>query len=173
MIESSLDRIRPLLEDSHCKISYVDKEIMVYVDRYNEGVDSFSFNSPFNKKGFYFIIDLENFYKGAKGLEKEINNLELLLNTKIYKVYDRELKDLSTTLNSLTANVKSFNGEKHNQVFMDRMKKVNSVIVKNSNSGKTITECTELISKIREDNFTNIFYYENIIHFLNEIKDMK
>jgi hypothetical protein len=173
MIETSFDRIRPLLEDSSCKISYIDKEIMVYIDRHNEGVDSFSFNTPFNRKGFYFIVDLENFYKGGKGLEKEIHNLELLLNTKIYKVYDRELKDLSNTLSDLITSVKNFSGDKQSSTFSSRVKRVNDVIVKNLQNGKTVTDCTQVMSKIREDNFNNIFYYENIIHFLNEIKELK
>lgn len=173
MIETTLDRFRPLLEDSSCKISYVDKEILVYVDRYNSGIDSFSFNIPFNRKGFYFIIDLENFYKSAKGLEKEINNLELLLNTKIYKVYDRELKDLSDTLKELSENVKNFNGEKQNQTYSNRLKRVNEVITRNIQGGKTTTDCTQLISRIREDNFNSLFYFENVIHFLNEIKELK
>jgi hypothetical protein len=173
MIEKSFYRMKPLLEDSNCKIVYVDKELLIYIDRHNEGVDTFNFNTPFNRKGFYFIVDLENFYKGGKGLEKEINNLELLLNTKIYKVYDKELKDVSSILSQLSDTVKKFEAEKQTQTYVNRLKKVNEIMGKNIQSGKTTTDCVQLISRIREDNFNNIFFYEKIIHFLNEIKELK
>jgi len=172
MFETSFHRIKPLLEDSNYKLTHVDKEMLIYLDRHNEEVNTFSFNTPFNKKGFYFMIDLENFYKSAGNTEREIQSMEMLLNTKMYKVYDTELSDLKKTLIEIATNVKEFSSSKEITTYNDRIKRVNEVMIKNKNLGKSVTDCLEVAEKIREKNLSTLFYYEKIITFLNEIKEL-
>jgi|LauGreDrversion4_2_1035121.scaffolds.fasta_scaffold138379_4 hypothetical protein len=172
-IETSFDRIKPLLQDSVYKFAYANKELLVYIDRYNEGIEVFSFNTPFNRTGFYFIVDLENFYNLGKNIEKEIQNAEMLLNSKMYKVYDNEIQDVTKTLTEVFNDVKSFSGKGENELYITRMKKLNEIIGKNKNYGKSVTDCLDVVNKVRKDNFSKLMYIEKVIHFLNEIKELK
>jgi hypothetical protein len=70
-VEGSLNRFIPLFQDSIYKLVYINKEMLSYINRYDT-VDSFTFASPFNRVGYYFMTDLENFYKEAGNLEKNV-----------------------------------------------------------------------------------------------------
>ena len=172
LFETSFLRVKPLLEDSNYKLAHIDKEMIVYIDRHNESINTFSFNTPFNKSGFYFMLDLENFYKSASNIESEIQSMELLLNTKMYKTYETELGDLKKVLVEMTGNIKEFSSSKEITTFIERIKRVNDVIQKNKSGGKSVTDCLEVSEKIRENNMFKLFYYEKIITFLNEIKEL-
>ena len=172
LYETSFNRIKPLLEESNYKLAHVDKEMLVYIDRHNEDINTFSFNTPFNKSGFYFMIDLENFYKSASNIETEIQSMELLLNSKMYKVYDTELNDVRKVLLEVATNVKEFSSSKEITTYNERIKRVNDIINKNKGLGKSVTDCLEVAEKIRINNMTKLFYYEKIVTFLNEIKEL-
>ena len=172
LFETSFIRVKPLLEDSNYKLAHIDKEMVVYIDRHNESINTFSFNTPFNKSGFYFMIDLENFYKSASNIESEIQSMELLLNSKMYKTYESEIGDLKKVLVEMTGNVKEFSSSKEVTTFIERTKRVNDVIQKNKSVGKSVTDCLEVAEKIRENNMFKLFYYEKIATFLNELKEL-
>lgn len=172
LFETSFNRIKPLLEESNYKLAHVDKEMLVYIDRHNEDINTFSFNTPFNKSGFYFMIDLENFYKSASNIETEIQSMELLLNSKMYKVYETELNDVKKVLLEVATNVKEFSSSKEISTYNERIKRVNDIINKNKGIGKSVTDCLEVAEKIRVNNMAKLFYYEKIVTFLNEIKEL-
>jgi hypothetical protein len=74
-------------------------------------------------------------------------------------------------VNSIS-NVKEFSSSKEITTYNDRIKRVNEVMIKNKNLGKSVTDCLEVAEKIREKNLSTLFYYEKIITFLNEIKEL-
>ena len=53
------------------------------------------------------------------------------------------------------------------------MKKLNEIIGKNKSYGKSVTDCLDVVNKVRKDNFSKLMYIEKVIHFLNEIKELK
>jgi hypothetical protein len=170
--EKNLKRFVPLFEESIYKLVYINKENLCYINRYNS-VDSFSFTSPFNKNGYYFMTDLENFYKEANNLEKNVLMQETLLYSKINNTFDNNLPLLYSILTDVSVDAKKFSGRTESELYNNRIKKINSVIEKNKKEGKSIAECINVLSNVRTHNLKNIFYMEKVIQFLKEIKEMK
>ena len=170
--ENSLTRFVPVFQDSIYKLVYINKELLSYINRY-DGVDTFTFSSPFNKDGYYFMTDLENFYKEGTNLEKNLMNNETLLYTKVYSTFDNELPKLYATLTSISVDSKKFSGKTENQTYISRLKRISDIMVKNKMEGKGINDCLNLISTVRSGNIKSMFYMEKIIQFLKEINEMK
>ena len=169
---SSLNRFIPLVEESKYKLLFVNKEMIVYINRYNE-VETFNLNSPFNKKGFFYMTDLESFYNTGEKLEKELLNMEILFSNRVYNTIDNEVSGLKDVILKITNDLKTISGRMHNETFNNRIKRVNEVINKyQTNPGKQVTECIELASKIRENNFETMIYLEKLTFFLKELKDI-
>jgi hypothetical protein len=145
---------------------------MVYIDRHNEGVDSFSFNTPFNRKGFYFIVDLENFYKEGNNLEKNVAMNETLLYTRIYNTFDNELPGVYKLLTEISVDTKKFSGRSENKLYNDRIKRIGEIMSKNKKEGKGVNDCVALTSNVRSSNLKSIFYMEKIIQFLKEMEEL-
>jgi len=171
---NSLNRFIPLVEESKYKLLFVNKEMIVYINRYNE-VENFNLNSPFNKKGFFYMTDLESFYNTGDKLEKELLNMEILFSNRVYNTIDNEVIGLKDVILKVTNDIKTISGRLNNESFNNRIKRVNDVITKyqmNSGNNKQVTECIELASKIRENNFETMIYLEKLTFFLKELKDI-
>jgi hypothetical protein len=158
--EKNLKRFVPLFEESIYKLVYINKENLCYINRYNS-VDSFSFTSPFNKNGYYFMTDLENFYKEANNLEKNVLMQETLLYSKINNTFDNNLPLLYSILTDVSVDAKKFSGRTESELYNNRIKKINSVIEKNKKEGKSTVECINVMSNLRSHNLKNIFYMEH------------
>jgi hypothetical protein len=171
-VEGSLNRFVPLFQDSIYKLVYINKEMLTYINRYDT-VDSFTFSSPFNKVGYYFMTDLENFYKESNNLEKNVILYETLLYTKINNTFDNELPRLYNVLTDISVDAKKFSGKTENKTYNDRIRRIGEIINKNKREGKSISDCISLNSTVRSSNFKNIFYMEKIIQFLKEMDDLK
>ncbi len=170
--KESLERFIPLFEDSIYKLVYINKEGLSYINRYDE-VDKFSFTNPFNKNGYFFMTDLENFYKESSNLEKNLLSQETLLFTKINNVFDSQLPYLYNVLTEVSVDAKKYSGKTENDLYNTRIKKINTIIEKNKKEGKSNTECINVMSNVRSHNLKTIFYMEKVIQFLKEIKEMK
>jgi hypothetical protein len=171
-VEGSLNRFVPLFQDSIYKLVYINKEMLSYINRYDT-VDSFTFSSPFNRVGYYFMTDLENFYKEANNLEKNVSMHETLLYTRIYNTFDNELPGQYKLLTEISVDAKKFSGKSENHKYSDRVKRVNEVINKNRKEGRGVNDCITLLSNVRNSNLKGIFYMEKIINFLKEMEELK
>jgi hypothetical protein len=170
--KESLERFVPLFEDSVYKLVYINKEGLSYINRY-DSVDKFSFTNPFNKNGYFFMTDLENFYKESSNLEKNLLSQETLLFTKINNAFDSQLPYLYNVLTEVSVDAKKYSGKNENDLYNARIKKINGIISNNKKEGKSTVECINVMSNLRSHNLKNIFYMEKIIQFLKEIKEMK
>ena len=170
--KESLERFVPLFEDSVYKLVYINKEGLSYINRYDT-VDKFSFTNPFNKNGYFFMTDLENFYKESSNLEKNLLSQETLLFTKINNEFDSQLPYLYNILTEVSVDAKKYSGKNENDLYNGRIKKINGIISNNKKEGKSTVECINVMSNLRSHNLKNIFYMEKIIQFLKEIKEMK
>ena len=171
-VEGSLNRFVPLFQDSIYKLVYINKEMLSYINRYDT-VDSFTFSSPFNRVGYYFMTDLENFYKEANNLEKNVSMHETLLYTRIYNTFDNELPGQYKLLTEISVDAKKFSGKSENHKYSDRVKRINEVINKNRKEGRGVNDCITLLSNVRNSNLKGIFYMEKIINFLKEMEELK
>lgn len=171
-IETSLKRFIPMFSELHYKLVYIDKEYLCYINRYDD-IDTFTFIQPFNKKGFFFMIDLEKFYKLGSSIEKDLNNMETLLYTKIYNSIDGELPALYDTLNGVALSAKKFSGRNTLNTYIDRTRKVSEIYSNVKKQGKPLGECLNVISNIRKDNFETLFYMEKIVQLLKELKELR
>ncbi len=170
--KESLERFVPLFEESVYKLVYINKEGLSYINRY-DSVDKFSFTNPFNKNGYFFMTDLENFYKESSNLEKNLLSQETLLFTKINNAFDSQLPYLYNVLTEVSVDAKKYSGKNENDLYNARIKKINGIISNNKKEGKSTVECINVMSNLRSHNLKNIFYMEKIIQFLKEIKEMK
>jgi hypothetical protein len=170
--KESLERFVPLFEESVYKLVYINKEGLSYINRYDT-VDKFSFTNPFNKNGYFFMTDLENFYKESSNLEKNLLSQETLLFTKINNAFDSQLPYLYNVLTEVSVDAKKYSGKNENDLYNARIKKINGIISNNKKEGKSTVECINVMSNLRSHNLKNIFYMEKIIQFLKEIKEMK
>jgi len=170
--KESLERFVPLFEESVYKLVYINKEGLSYINRY-DSVDKFSFTNPFNKNGYFFMTDLENFYKESSNLEKNLLSQETLLFTKINNAFDSQLPYLYNVLTEVSVDAKKYSGKNENDLYNGRIKKINGIISNNKKEGKSTVECINVMSNLRSHNLKNIFYMEKIIQFLKEIKEMK
>lgn len=171
-MEGSLKRFVPLFEDLSFKLVYANKEILSYINRYNS-VETFIFSNPFNRNGYYYMLDLEKFYGEGKDLEKSLSNTETLLYTKVYNVFDGEIPKLYNLITDISVDVKKFSGKSENSKHNERMSKIKTVMNNNISQGKGIGDCIKLIGSVRDGNLKNIFYMEKVIQFLKEIEQMK
>lgn len=170
--KESLERFVPLFEDSVYKLVYINKEGLSYINRYDT-VDKFTFTNPFNKNGYFFMTDLENFYKESSNLEKNLLSQETLLFTNINNEFDSQLPYLYNILTEVSVDAKKYSGKNENDLYNGRIKKINGIISNNKKEGKSTVECINVMSNLRSHNLKNIFYMEKIIQFLKEIKEMK
>jgi hypothetical protein len=170
--KESLERFAGLFEDNIYKMVYINKEGLSYINRYDY-VDKFTFTNPFNKNGYFFMTDLENFYKESSNLEKNLLNQETLLFTKINNTFDSQLPYLYNILTEVSVDAKKYSGKNENDLYNTRIKKINSIIQNNKKEGKNTTDCINVMSNLRSHHLKNIFYTEKIIQFLKEIKEMK
>lgn len=170
--KENLQRFIPLFEESIYKLVYIGKEGMSYINRYDD-VDKFTFTNPFNKNGYFFMTDLENFYKESSNLEKNLLSQETLLFTKINNAFDLQLPSLYKILTDVSVETKKYSGKTENDLYNGRIKKINTIIQNNKREGKSNTECINVMSNVRSHNLKTIFYMEKVIQFLKEIKEMK
>jgi len=170
--KESLERFVPLFEESIYKLVYINKEGLSYINRY-DSVDTFTFTNPFNKNGYYFMTDLENFYKESSNLEKNLLSQETLLFSKINNTFDSQLPYLYNILTEVSVDAKKYSGKNESDLYNNRIKKINTIISNNKKEGKSITECINVMSNLRSHNLKNIFYIEKITQFLKEIKEMR
>ena len=170
--KESLERFVPLFEESIYKLVYINKEGLSYINRY-DSVDTFTFTNPFNKNGYYFMTDLENFYKESSNLEKNLLSQETLLFSKINNTFDSQLPYLYNILTEVSVDAKKYSGKNESDLYNNRIKKINAVISNNKKEGKSVSECINVMSNLRSHNLKNIFYIEKITQFLKEIKEMR
>jgi len=164
--ENSLKRMVGFLSDGAYKIAIVKKTYMSFVNRHND-VESYTFTNPYYQYGMYFIIDLENFYNYVNRLDYDLLSFEQLFTNKMLSNIDIEVNHTMDMINKVHKDMKGFSSRNYSKKYSERIKKVNDLISKKGNS-----DVYQLMSAVRIDNLKRLVYYENIINFFKEIKDI-
>ena len=127
--------------------------------------------NPFVTTGVYFVIDLENFYKLATTLDRDILNFEQLFTNKILSGVDVEVNRVLPVLNKVYSDVKNFSSRTMSSKYSERIDKLNNLMITHKGTNK-MSNIYELLSKVRTDNLKQLIYYEELINFFKDMKDM-
>ena len=168
--ENMLTRFVRIIKDGLYKIAVIQKTYMTVVNRHNS-VESYIFTNPFITTGVYFIVDLESFYKMANSLDREILNFEQLFTNKILSEVDIEVNKIIPVLDKVSTDIKNFSSRSMSTSLSGRIDKLGNLMIKNKGKSN-MTEIYNLFSKVRTENLKKLIYFEELINFFKEIKDM-
>ena len=163
-----LSRFIPLFDRSKIKIMYIGGSFLTFITRNNE-TDGYMFNVPCTTNGYYYIIDLENFYKMANDIQNEVKRCDDLLNSNVYtrcqNVLDSEIANFEDWLQDL----KTCSAIERKRKYESRLKLLEEVGLKNPDK-KDMSN--EICNEVRKDNFKQLFKIENLSYLLNDLKNL-
>jgi hypothetical protein len=168
--ENMLKRFVRVTKDSSFKIAVIQKTYMTNINRH-ESVESYIFTNPFVTTGVFFVVDLEHFYKSASSMDRDILNFEELFTNKILSEVDVEINKILPVINKVHSDIKNFSSRGLSSKYSERMDKLGRSMINLKGTSK-MTSVYELFSRVRGDNLKSLIYYEELINFFKDIKDM-
>jgi len=168
--ENMMNRFVKVVKDGIYKMAIVQKTYMTVINRH-DAVESYIFTNPFVSTGVYFVIELETFYKMASSLDRDILNFEQLFTNKILSEVDVEINTVTPILNRVYKDINSFSSRQLSAKYSERVDKLSNLMISNRGTSK-MTDVYNLFSKVRTENLQKLIYYEEIINFFKDVKDM-
>jgi hypothetical protein len=168
--ENMMNRFVKVVKDGIYKMAIVQKTYMTVINRH-DAVESYIFTNPFVTTGVYFVIELESFYKMASSLDRDILNFEQLFTNKILSEVDVEINTVTPILNRVYKDINSFSSRQLSAKYSERVDKLSNLMISNRGTSK-MTDVYNLFSKVRTENLQKLIYYEEIINFFKDVKDM-
>jgi len=168
--ENMMNRFVKVVKDGIYKMAIVQKTYMTVINRH-DAVESYIFTNPFVTTGVFFVIELETFYKMASSLDRDILNFEQLFTNKILSGVDVEINRITPILNKVYKDINSFSSRQLSAKYTERVDKLSNLIITNRGTSK-MTDIYNLFSRVRTDNLEKLIYYEEIVNFFKDIKDM-
>jgi len=168
--ENMMNRFVKVVKDGIYKMAIVQKTYMTVINRH-DAVESYIFTNPFVSTGVYFVIELETFYKMASSLDRDILNFEQLFTNKILSGVDVEINRITPILNKVYKDINTFSSRQLSAKYTERIDKLSNLMITNKGTSK-MTDVYNLFSRVRTDNLEKLIYYEEIVNFFKDIKDM-
>jgi len=168
--ENMMNRFVKVVKDGIYKMAIVQKTYMTVINRH-DAVESYIFTNPFVTTGVFFVIELETFYKMASSLDRDILNFEQLFTNKILSGVDVEINRITPILNKVYKDINSFSSRQLSAKYTERVDKLSNLMITNRGTSK-MTDVYNLFSRVRTDNLEKLIYYEEIVNFFKDIKDM-
>jgi hypothetical protein len=168
--ENMMNRFVKVVKDGIYKMAIVQKTYMTVINRH-DAVESYIFTNPFVSTGVYFVIELETFYKMASSLDRDILNFEQLFTNKILSGVDVEINRVTPILNKVYKDINSFSSRQLSAKYTERVDKLSNLMISSRGTSK-MTDIYNLFSRVRTDNLEKLIYYEEIVNFFKDIKDM-
>ena len=168
--ENMMNRFVKVVKDGIYKMAIVQKTYMTVINRH-DAVESYIFTNPFVSTGVYFVIELETFYKMASSLDRDILNFEQLFTNKILSGVDVEINRITPILNKVYKDINSFSSRQLSAKYTERVDKLSNLMISSRGTSK-MTDIYNLFSRVRTDNLEKLIYYEEIVNFFKDIKDM-
>jgi hypothetical protein len=161
----SLQRFLPLVTESPIKMMYIDEGFISYISRQNT-IDSLLLLSPCKLTGYYYITDLEFFFKNLPKLLDEFTRFERALND---AVYDRLTTELDVAKNAITKAQKmivTLKPKEEKIGFATAIHKLNKYV----QDEKSKEKAKDMLVKLRNKNLNKMFEIENITYVMKEFK---
>ena len=168
--ENMMNRFIKVVKDGIYKMAIVQKTYMTVINRH-DSVESYIFTNPFVSTGVYFVIELETFYKMASSLDRDILNFEQLFTNKILSGVDVEINRITPVLNKVYKDINSFSSRQLSTKYSERVDKLSNLMITNRGTSK-MADIYNLFSRVRTDNLEKLIYYEEVVNFFKDIKDM-
>lgn len=168
--ENMMNRFLKIVKGGMYKLAVVQKTYMTIINRHDT-VESYIFTNPFVTTGVFFVIELEAFYKMASSLDRDILNFEQLFTNKILSEVDVEINTITPVLNRVYKDINSFSSRQQSAKYSERIDKISNLMISNRGTSK-MTDIYNLFSRVRTDNLQKLIYYEEIINFFKDVKDM-
>ena len=161
----SMNRFLPIFKELKYKVLYIDNYYLTYINRHNE-VEYYTMTSPTNMKSYFFITDLEHFYKNKEKLLDDLMLQESSFTQLVCNKLSSESIQCKQSLEKASQIVKNLNPQQVYDNFKNRMTKLKVYLGKNDDKSK---KASILSSKTRAENLKSMFEMESIIYTLNEL----
>ena len=162
----SLLRFLPLVTESPIKMMYIDEYFVTYISRHNE-VDSLILLSPFKASpGYFFLTDLEFFFKNLTKIIDELGKFERAFNEAVYNRLSVEVDTATASIAKAQKLVASLQPKKEKKEFVNAVTK----LYKYSTEEKHREKALKMLVSIRNRNLNKIFDIENVTYVMKEFK---
>ena len=168
--ENMLNGFVKIISEGIYKLGVIQKTYMTFINRHNT-VESYIFINPFITTGVYFIIDLETFYKMASSFDRDLLHFEQLFTNKILSNVDVQINNVLPTFTKMYIDLKNFSSRTMSSDYSKRVDRLSNLMIKFKGQSK-ITDVYRLMTQSRIDNLKKLIYFEELINFLKDIKDV-
>lgn len=161
----NLTRFLPLVSESPIKIVYIEEYFLCYINRYNE-IDSMILLSPFKSSGYFYLTDLEFFFKNLPKLVEEFSKFEKALTEAVYDKLTVEVDAAKQAVAKAQKIVSGLDpkGEKKN--FAKKIVKLNEYYKDDKHRAKA----KDMLVNLRSKNLKKMFEIENLTYVMKEFK---
>lgn len=163
--QKGLTRFLPLVSDSPIKIIYITQYFLCYISRHNE-VDSMIMLSPCNQSGYFYLTDLEFFFKTITKMPEELTKFEQAFNEAVYNRLTVEIDHARVMLSRATKVVNQINPKSTKHAFS----KVINKLEKYANNEKHRNKAFKMMVDARNKNLNSMFQIENVTYVMKEFK---
>ena len=168
--ENMLGGFVKITSDGVYKLGVIQKTYMTFINRHNS-IESYIFINPFTSTGVFFIIDLETFYKMASSFDRDLLHFEQLFTNKILSNVDVQINSVFPTFTKMYNDLKNFSSRTMSSDYSKRVDRLSNLMLKFRGQSR-ITDVYRLMSQSRIDNLKKLIYFEELINFLKDIKDV-
>ena len=161
----ALQRFLPLVEESPIKMLYIEEYFVTYITRSNE-VDSLMIMSPFKGSGYFYLTDLEFFFKNLAKLHDEFARFERALNEAVYDRLTTELDSAKVAIMKAQKMVTSIKPKETKQKFLGAVGKLNKYLTVDKHQEKA----RKWLLKLRNNNLNKMFEIEHVTYVMKEFK---
>lgn len=160
-----LARFLPLVSESPIKIMYVTNYFVCYISRHNE-VDSMIMLSPFTTSGYFYITDLEFFFKTTSKMPEELTRFEQAFNEAVYNRLTVEIDQARQTLAKATKLVNDIQPKAEKKHFEKVIHKLKKYAIDDKHERKAM----KMMVQARNSNLNKMFQIENVTYVMKEFK---
>ena len=162
----SLQRFLPLVSESPVKLMFLEEYFLSYITRHND-IDSLLLSSPFNsRKGYFYVIELEFFYKHINKMSDELSKFERALNEAVYDKLTVEISAARKAIKKAYKVISSLQPKEEKEGFLAAINKLQ----KYSNVEKHREKAYEVMTDFRMKNLNKMFEIENVTYTMKEFK---
>lgn len=161
----NLTRFLPLVSESPIKILYIEEGFLCYINRYNE-IDSMILSSPFKSSGYFFMTDLEFFFKNLTKLVDEFSKFEKALTEAVYDKLTVEVDAARAAVANAQRVVSELNPKEEKKTFAKKVVKLSDYYADEKHRAKAKT----MLLSLRSKNLKKMFDIENLTYVMKEFK---
>lgn len=162
----SLSRFLPLVTESPIKMMYIDEYFLSYISRHND-ISSLIISSPFKEKpSYYYVTDLEFFFKNLQRLGDEFKKFERALSDAVYDRLTTEIDTARKAIVKAQQVLTKLNPQQTKKAFFNATDKLTKYLEIEQHRPKA----SKMMIDVRTSNLNKMFNLENITYVMKEFK---